>query len=102
MDSPSAGGDQPQPEAERELKLRSSDLASRGFKEETVVLDLRSSTYLATNPAGSTLWRLLERGATRSQLIAALLAEFEVEEREAAADVDAFIGDCARRGLLSS
>jgi hypothetical protein len=90
-----AGGDEPV------LKLRQDDLAARGFDEETIVLDLRGSNYLSTNPAGTVLWRELEKGATRERLIQALLDEFEITEKRAAADVDAFIDDCRRRGLLS-
>jgi hypothetical protein len=83
------------------LRLRSADLAARGFQDETVVLDLRSSTYLSTNAAGSVLWRELQRGATRSELIGAVLDEFDVDGQRAAADVDAFIAECRRRQLLA-
>jgi hypothetical protein len=93
------------PSREREareppLKLREADLASRGFEDEAVVLDLRNSTYLATNPTATLLWNLLERGTTRGELIAALVAHFEVDELTASPDVDAFLADCRRRGLL--
>ena len=86
---------------ERRFKLRATDVAARSFKDETVVLDLRSSTYLSTNPSGTLLWRELERGTTRSALVRALLEEFEVSEQRAASDVDACLADCERRGLLS-
>jgi hypothetical protein len=95
---------EPQPrEPQRDeplLRLRQADLAARAFRDETVVLDLRDSTYLATNPTGSLLWRLLERGARRSELVAALVDEFEVDEQTAAPDVDAFLAECRQRELL--
>jgi hypothetical protein len=87
-------------EGEPVLQLRAGNLASRGFNDEMVVLDLRTSRYLSTNPAGTVLWRALERGATRRQLVEALLAEFDVEPERAEADVDAFLQACAKRGLL--
>lgn len=64
------------------------------------MLDLRRSAYLTTNAAGSLLWSRLEAGATRAELIDALLAEFEVGEPQATADVDAFLSECRRRELL--
>ncbi len=76
-------------------------MASRGLGDEIVALDLRSSTYLSTNPAGTTLWRELERGTTRTQLVRALLDEFEVTPERAGADVDTFLADCRSRGLLA-
>ena len=83
------------------LKLRQADIAARGFDDETIVLDLRESMYLATNAAGTALWRALEDGATRSQLVAVILGQFDVSEDQAALDVDAFLDDLRRRGLLS-
>jgi hypothetical protein len=85
---------------ERVLKLREGEIATRTFDDEAIVLDLRLSTYLSTNPAGTVLWRELERGATRARLIQALLEEFEVSAERAAADVDAFVNDCSQRNLL--
>ena len=82
------------------LKLRSADLAARGFEDETIVLDLRSSTYLTANASGSLLWSRLQAGSTRAELIDALLAEFEVDAARAAQDVDAFVAECRRRDLL--
>lgn len=86
---------------EPRLQLRRQDVAARSFNDETIVLDMRSSSYLSTNSAGTVLWRELERGTTRSALIGALLEQFEVTQVQAAADVDAFLADCARRGLLA-
>jgi hypothetical protein len=83
------------------LILRTAEVASRGLEDETIVLDLRSSTYLATNAAGTILWRELEQGTTRSRLVGALIEEFEVSVERAGADVDAFLEDCRNRGLLA-
>lgn len=89
-------------DTEPTLKLRDQDVAARGLADETVVLDLRSSIYLATNAAGTVLWRRLQEGATRTQLVEALLEEFDVAPERAAADVDDFVSECRRRGLLAS
>lgn len=98
QDDPSAGSPSLN---EPLLRLRQEGFAARGIDDETVVLDLRTSTYLATNQAGTLLWRCLERGARRSDLIAAVLDEFEVDRAQAEKDVDDFIADCRRRGLVS-
>lgn len=82
------------------LSLRQRELRARSFEQETIVLDLRSSMYLSTNPAGSILWRRLELGTTRSELIDALVSEFEIEWERAAQDVDAFLQDCRQRNLI--
>ena len=83
------------------LKLESSQVEWRHFGDEVVLLDLRTSTYLSTNPAATLLWRRLESGATRTHLIEALVEDYEVEPDTAAKDVDAFLEDCRRRELLA-
>lgn len=86
---------------EPSLRLRTSELASRRFEDETVVLDLKSSMYLSTNASGTVIWQALERGTTRTELIELLLREFDVERAQAEADVDAFLSECRKRNLLS-
>jgi hypothetical protein len=84
------------------IKLREGCTAWREVEDETVVLHLDSSTYLGVNAAGTLLWRAMTRGATRSDLVEQLVSTFGIEGDRAAADVDAFIDDCRRRGLLEN
>jgi|GEM_PF-762884 len=86
--------------SEPRFQLRSNDVVWRRFGDQAIALDLRSSRYLETNATATVLWRELEHGATRAQLIDALLAEFEVSPERAQADVDRFLRECSRRGLL--
>ena len=83
------------------LRLRSEGVAWREFDGEGIVLDLRASTYLATNPAATLMWQHLERGTTEEALVQAIVADFEVDEARAAEDVRAFLADCRRRELLA-
>lgn len=91
----------PESQPEPPLRLRQADVAARKFQDETIILDLRGSTYFSTNATGTVLWHALERGSTRAELIQALLNEFEVSEERAAADVDAFVAACRQRRLLA-
>ena len=68
--------------------------------DEVVVLDVQQSAYFSVNPTGAALWPLLEKGATRDALIEAVLAEFDVDHGTAEQDVDRFLEDLGRRGLL--
>lgn len=86
--------------AEELLKAGSNDVAWRQFGDEIVMLDLRTSTYIATNDAATVLWGLLEKGTTRSELVAALVEAYGIDGARAGADVDAFVAECRRRDLL--
>ena len=82
------------------LKLRESAVAWREVDGEAMLLDLRTSTYLATNVSGAVLWRRLAEGTTRDELIQALVDGYAIGQDQAAADVDAFLADCHARELI--
>ena len=70
-----------------------------------VVVPVRSravdfSCVIKLTETGAFLWELLEKGADREELIAALLKEYEVDEATASADVDRFIGRLKEADLL--
>ena len=50
--------------------------------------------------AGAVLWQSLVEGATRDELLARILEEFDVEDDVAARDLDAFLAELASLGLL--
>jgi Coenzyme PQQ synthesis protein D (PqqD) len=84
------------------VRLNPSAVSWREVDGEILALDLVSSTYLATNPAGALLWKPLVDGTSRDALIELLTAEFEVDAERAAADVDAFLKMLATQGLLAA
>lgn len=84
------------------MRLRDSGLSSRKISGEVVVLDLESSRYLTINGSGVLLFDMLHEEHDRDELVAALLAAFEVDEDTAVRDVDTFIADLSRAGLLAS
>lgn len=62
------------------------------------VVDFRG--MLTLNESGVILWRKLEGGATREELIDTLLAEYDVTPDVAESDVDAFIKRLTDAGCM--
>ena len=58
------------------------------------------SGIIKLSESGAMLWELLAVGAERDDLIAKLLAEYDVDEAKASADVDSFIGRLQEADLL--
>lgn len=58
------------------------------------------SGLITLNQTGTFLWKRLEQGATEEDLVAALLAEYEIGEDIAHKDVQAFIARAKDAGLL--
>jgi hypothetical protein len=88
------------PARKGELRLREGSVAWRQLDDEVLLLDLRTNTYLGTNASATRLWRLLEAGTTRQELIDDLVTEYEIGAEIAAGDIDAFLADCRQRDLL--
>lgn len=82
------------------LRLRPDAVAWREVDGEVIALGLESSTYFGTNSSGTVLWKRLAEGATRGELVDALVTTFGLEEAHAQSDVEAFVGDLRSRGLL--
>lgn len=82
------------------LKLRSESLDWREIDGEVVALEAERSLYVATNPAGTVLWSRLAEGATRGELVQALLDRWPIDDDCAARDVDAFLTAARTHGLL--
>lgn len=83
------------------LRLNDSDIVWRSVEQQVVILHRGEWQYLTVNETGTLLWSRLVAGATRAELVSVLLSEYDVDERRAAADVDAFLGLLAERGLLA-
>ena len=58
------------------------------------------SGYLTLNETGAFLWKELVKGCDEDALLAALLAEYDVEEEIAKTDVKAFITKLTEAGLI--
>lgn len=64
----------------------------KGFSDFNGMITLNESACL--------LWRRLESGATREELVALLTEEYEVTEDLASADVDKFLSKIGEAGCL--
>lgn len=58
------------------------------------------SGIIKLTESGAFLWRILENGADREELIAKMLEEYEVDEATAAADIDRFVAKLREADLI--
>ena len=82
------------------LRIRANELDWVEAGDEVIALDHRSGRYLSSNAAGSALWQLLAKGATREELVERLISRFDVSREHAAEDVDAYLLRLEDAGLL--
>ena len=55
---------------------------------------------MTLNGTGLFLWSKLEKGAEKEELINAIVAEYDIDEVTAAADIDVFLGKLEGAGLV--
>jgi hypothetical protein len=85
--------------------LRSSNAVSREIAGEAVVIPIcrgvgDMEAVYTFNSLGSELWKLLEHSCTEDQLVAWVLANYEVTPAQASGDVTSFLDDLCQVGLV--
>jgi len=85
--------------AGKTLKLR-EDLTLVAIEHKAALLDVDKRRYFDPNDTASSLLKLLEEGSLYEDLRVALVSEFDVAEETAWADVDSFVGELLRLGLV--
>jgi coenzyme PQQ synthesis protein D (PqqD) len=84
-----------------DVRLRDEKLEWLETGGEVIALDEAALAYLSANESGSLLWQELARGTTRETLASRLVAAYGIDAETARRDVEAFLADLERRGLLA-
>ena len=61
---------------------------------------LEKNGVFVMSPVGARIWELLSEGKDTKELVPLLLEEYEVEQQVLKADVDEFLAELSRLGLL--
>ena len=65
-----------------------------------VVLHMRTKRYYSLNETGGAIWAMLEAGAPLENIVAELVASYEVDAPAAAAEVTRMLGELASVELV--
>jgi len=77
------------------------DVVFRTVGDESVLLHLKSETYLGLDPVGTRMWTLLTESESIQQAYSALLGEYDVEDQRLRRDLEEFIGKLLEHDLVS-
>jgi len=69
--------------------------------EEAVILNLETSEYYSANETGSFIWELLSSGKKAGKIAEALAAEYGIAPAQAEGDIEDFLKDLTRLGILT-
>jgi hypothetical protein len=79
---------------------QSADVVFRDLDGEAVILDLESGTYFGLNEVGTRVWLLVGDGRSESEIVEALVAEYDAGRETIARDVAKLLGELRGRRLV--
>lgn len=86
------------------MKLKDGFVLRQIAGENVVVpsgSEMNLNMMITLNDTGAFLWERLDKGAQKSELVAALLAEYDVDEATAKDAVDSFVADLEKNEFLA-
>jgi hypothetical protein len=72
------------------------------IRDESVLLDLGQGKYYALNTVGARIWEILQSTHTVGDVLATIVAEYDVSHDDCQRDVLAVVGELMDFGLLDT
>ena len=69
--------------------------------DEVIILGLDDSMYYGLSATGVRIWELVQVPRTVGEILAALVADYEVDRHRAETDLEALLADLHSRGLIA-
>lgn len=82
------------------LLVPSPDVLAARLQDEVVLLHTGDKRYFRLNGTGAAIWKFFEEGLDRDAALSRLAAEYDVNDRDAAAAYDELSSELQRAGLL--
>jgi Coenzyme PQQ synthesis protein D (PqqD) len=77
------------------------DVMFRAVGDESVLLHLKSETYLGLDPVGTRMWTALTESESMQSAYEVLLGEYEVDGQRLRQDLEDFVGKLVENDLVS-
>ena len=79
---------------------RTNDLLSTELDQETVLMSIDAGAYYGLEGAAWSIWKKLENPTSFSELVDCLEREYRVSRETCVSDVQKFLAELEREGLL--
>lgn len=79
---------------------RTREMLSTELDQETVLMGIEAGAYYGLKGTAQSIWQHLETPLTYSALIECLVKEYEITPEACAADLELFLAELEREGLL--
>jgi hypothetical protein len=82
--------------------LRNSKTISGRLHDEMVMMDMEQGKYFSLNQTATVIWELLENPLTMEELCDRLMGEFEVDRERCLEEVEEYIDEMNKLGLIKT
>jgi hypothetical protein len=79
---------------------RNQDLPSTELDEQTVLMSIDAGAYYGLEGTARSIWKKLETPTSFTELVDCLVQEYRVSRETCASDVQKFLAEIEREGLL--
>ena len=77
------------------------DVLFQELQGEAVLLNLKTGVYFGLDPVGTRIWQLLDTHTVLSDILAVVLAEYDVAEARGGEELLALVTDLEQHGLVT-
>ena len=78
------------------------NLAYRRIAGEVFIVDAARAEMHELNGPAALIWEGIAAGKSEARILSAMVSQYEVDEKTAAADMEAFVKELLKSGLLRS
>jgi hypothetical protein len=82
------------------IKVLKDDIITRRVGEEYFLLTTGDATLHNIRESGVYIFEAIEKGRGYDEILDGLVAEFDVEKEQAAADLDEFLRELEEKGII--
>jgi hypothetical protein len=83
------------------VAVATTEQLSTQLGDEVVILGLQDSVYYGLTKVGARIWELLQTPRTLTDIVEAVVAEYDVAPEQAEADLQGLLIDLQARGLVA-
>jgi hypothetical protein len=77
------------------------DVLFQELQGEAVLLNLKTGVYFGLDPVGTRIWQLFAEHELLSQIVTAMVGEYEVTGEKFAGDLLSLVGELERHQLIA-
>lgn len=79
---------------------KTNNTASRVIEGKAFIINTKTSTLHELDETGTFIWKQIEKKRNSEEIISSLTAEFEVTGKQAEADLNEFLDELNKKGVI--